>query len=198
MTQWITDLVDRMGYAGIALLMFLENIFPPIPSEVIMPMAGFAASDGRLNIVLVLASGLAGTISGAFFWYMVGRWVSDERLRRWADRHGRWITLSGGDIGRLEDWFGRHCRWAVPVAHVVPGLRTLISIPAGIFAMPPLRFLLLTVLGAGLWTGTLGLAGYWLGKSFGAVERYLGPLSGAILVAMLIYYLWRVIRFKRR
>lgn len=196
MTGWITGLVESMGYAGIALLMFLENIFPPIPSELIMPMAGFAASEGRLNIIAVLASGLAGTLAGAFFWYSVGRWMSEERLRRWADRHGRWITLSGTDIGDLEDRFCRHRHWAVPVAHVIPGLRTLISIPAGIFEMPLARFLMLTALGAGLWTSVLGIAGYWLGKEFEAIERYLGPASTAIMIAMLAWYLWRVARFK--
>jgi membrane protein DedA with SNARE-associated domain len=196
MTGWITDLVESMGYAGIALLMFLENIFPPIPSELIMPMAGFAASEGRLDIIAVLASGLAGTLAGALFWYSVGRWMSEERLRRWADHHGRWITLSDDDIRDLEDRFCRHRLWAVPVAHVIPGLRTLISIPAGIFEMPIARFLGLTALGAGLWTSVLGIAGYWLGREFEAIERYLGPVSTAIMTAMLAYYLWRVVRFK--
>jgi membrane protein DedA with SNARE-associated domain len=91
MTDWITGLIERMGYLGIALLMFLENLFPPLPSEVIMPMAGFTAAGAELNIVGVLAAGIAGTLAGALFWYGVAKRLGEERLKRWADRHGRWI-----------------------------------------------------------------------------------------------------------
>lgn len=197
MDSWITDLIESMGYAGIALLMFLENIFPPIPSELIMPLAGFTASKGELSLPLVLLAGTGGTVAGALFWYGVARWMGEERLRRIADRHGRWITLSSEDIDKLEDWFQRHDRWAVPAAHVVPGLRTLISIPAGIFAMHPMRFLLLTALGAGAWNGALAGAGYALGAKFDAIERWLGPASTAIMAMILAYYVWRVIRFRK-
>ncbi|ALJ13445.1 DedA family protein [Sphingopyxis macrogoltabida] len=196
MTDWITDLVETMGYAGIVLLMFLENVFPPIPSEVIMPLAGFGAADGRYSLPLVIAAGLAGTLLGALFWYMIARRIGDERLRRWADRHGRWITLSGDDIARIERWFCRHGTWAVPLAHLIPGLRTLISIPAGIFAMPPARFLLLSALGAGVWTAALAIAGYLLAERFEGVETWVGPVSTAIMAALFAYYVWRVIRFK--
>jgi len=176
--------------------MFLENVFPPIPSEVIMPLAGFGAADGQYSLVFVIAAGLAGTMLGALFWYSLARKVGDARLRRWADRHGRWITLSGDDIAALEKWFCRHGTWAVPLAHLVPGLRTLISIPAGIFAMPLPRFLALTALGAGVWTGALAAAGYILGERFAGVEKYMGPVSTAIMAALLALYVWRVIRFR--
>jgi membrane protein DedA with SNARE-associated domain len=196
-TDWITGLIEQMGYFGIALLMFLENLFPPLPSEVIMPMAGFTASDGELNIVGVLIAGTVGTLAGALFWYTVARKLGEDRLRRWADRHGRWITLSPEDIDKLDGWFERHSRWAVPVGHLVPGIRTLISIPAGIFGMGLARFILLTVLGAGAWTSALGLAGYVLGSRFDQVDRYLGPASTAIMGAILLWYLYRVATFKR-
>ncbi|MHA6767777.1 DedA family protein [Sphingobium ummariense] len=196
MNDWITEFVESMGYAGIALLMFLENVFPPIPSEVIMPLAGFSASEGRLSLAGVLLSGTAGTLAGAIFWYALARSLGETRLRRWAERHGRWLTMDDDDIGKLDTWFCRHGRWAVPAAHVVPGLRTLISIPAGIFAMPGGRFMILSILGAGLWNGMLGLAGYGLGEHFGEVDRYLGPASTAIMAALIGYYAWRVIRFK--
>jgi membrane protein DedA with SNARE-associated domain len=196
-TDWITGLIEQMGYFGIALLMFLENLFPPLPSEVIMPMAGFTASKGNLNIVGVLVAGTLGTLSGALFWYTVARKLGEERLRHWADRHGRWITLSPEDIDQLDDWFDRHSRWAVPIGHLVPGIRTLISIPAGIFGMGVTRFILLTVLGAGVWTSALGVAGYVLGSQFDQVDRYLGPASTAIMGAILVWYLYRVATFKR-
>ncbi len=197
MTEWITGLIERMGYLGIALLMFLENLFPPLPSEVIMPMAGYTASDGNLSIVGVLAAGTVGTLAGALFWFTVARKLGEERLRRWAERHGRWITLSPGDIDKLDAWFDAHSRWAVPVGHLVPGIRTLISIPAGIFGMGLTRFVLLTALGAGAWTSALGLAGYVLGSRFDQVDRYLGSASTAIMGAILLLYLYRVVTFKR-
>lgn len=161
-----------------------------------MPLAGFGAADGRYSLPLVIAAGLVGTLLGALFWYMIARRIGDERLRRWADRHGRWITLSGDDIARIERWFCRHGTWAVPLAHLIPGLRTLISIPAGIFAMPPTRFLLLSALGAGVWTAALAIAGYVLAERFEGVETWVGPVSTAIMAALFAYYVWRVIRFK--
>lgn len=197
MTDWITGLIEKMSYFGIALLMFLENLFPPLPSEVIMPMAGFTSSKGELNIVGVLVAGTLGTLMGALFWYAVTRRLGEDRLRRWADRHGRWITLSPEDIDKLEDWFERHSRWAVPVGHLIPGIRTLVSIPAGIFGMGVTRFILLTLLGAGAWTSALGLAGYILGSQFEQVDKYLGPVSTGIMAAILAWYLYRVATFKR-
>ncbi|WP_315760512.1 DedA family protein [Sphingomonas sp. Y38-1Y] len=197
MTEWITDLIEQSGYPGIMLLMFLENLFPPLPSEVIMPMAGFTASKGELSIVGVLIAGTAGTVAGAIFWYTVARWLGEERLKNWADRHGRWITLHPREIDRIDDWFDRHSRWAVPLGHLVPGIRTLISIPAGLFGMKPPTFVLLTTLGAGAWTSALGLAGYILGAKFDSVERYMGPASTAIMAGIALYYLYRVVTFRR-
>ncbi|MGF7156234.1 DedA family protein [Novosphingobium gossypii] len=196
MTDWITQMIEDMGYLGIALLMFLENVFPPLPSEVIMPMAGYTASEGKLSLAGVLIAGTAGTLLGACFWYSVARRLGDERLKRWARRHGRWITLSPRQIGGLEKGFERHNRWAVPLGHLVPGVRTLISIPAGIFRMSLARFVFLTVLGGGIWTTALGASGYALGRQFDEIDRYLGPASTAIMSLILIVYLYRVIRFR--
>jgi membrane protein DedA with SNARE-associated domain len=197
MTDWITELLESGGYLGVALLMFLENLFPPIPSEVIMPMAGFTASKGELNIVGVLAAGTVGTLAGALFWYTVAKWLGEDRLKQLADRHGRWITMDAAEVDRIDDWFDRHSRWAVPLGHLVPGIRTLISIPAGLFGMNLPRFALLTTLGAGAWTSALGLIGYALGSRYDSVERYLGPASTAIMGVILIYYIWRVATFRR-
>jgi membrane protein DedA with SNARE-associated domain len=189
-------MIEDMGYLGIALLMFLENVFPPMPSEVIMPMAGYTASEGTLSLPGVLVAGTAGTLGGACFWYIVARTLGDERIKRLARRHGRWITLSPTQIDDLEQRFQRHSRWAVPLGHLVPGIRTLISIPAGIFGMEAGRFLLLTTLGAGVWTSALGIAGYALGSKFDEIDRYLGPASTAIMAAILITYIYRVATFR--
>ena len=198
MTDWITRLIEQMGYAGIALLMFLENLFPPIPSEVIMPLAGYTASDGRLAIAGVIAAGTIGTLAGALFWYGVARRIGPDRLKRWAERHGRWITLGPEEVDRLDRWFDRHHAWAIPLGHLVPGVRTLISIPAGFSGMGPGRFALLTLVGAGGWTAALAGAGYMLGRRFDQVDRYLGPASTAIMAAILVAYVYRVVAFGRR
>jgi membrane protein DedA with SNARE-associated domain len=197
MTEWITDLIEKTGYPAIAFLMFLENLFPPLPSEVIMPMAGFTASRGELSIAGVLIAGTIGTLAGALFWFFVARWLGEERLKKLADRYGRWITLHPREIDRIDDWFDRHSRWAVPIGHLVPGIRTLISIPAGLFGMKLPAFVLLTTLGAGAWTSALGLAGYILGAKFDSVERWMGPVSTAIMAAIAIYYVYRVMTFRR-
>lgn len=197
MTEWITNLVEQLGYLGIALLMFLENLFPPLPAEVIMPMAGFTAARGELHIIGVLLSGTAGTLAGALFWYGIARKLGEERLKRWADRHGRFITMSGDDIAKINHWFDRRAGWAVPLGHLVPGIRTLISIPAGIFRMGVPRFIFLTLLGAGAWTSALGLAGYALGSRYEDVERYVGPASTAIIAAIALWYIYRFVTFDR-
>lgn len=186
-----------MGYFGIALLMFLENVFPPLPSEVIMPMAGFTASQGKLALPGILIAGTLGTTAGAIFWYIIARWTGAERLKRWTGRHGRWITLSAEHIAALEERFRKSSGWAVPIGHLVPGIRTLISIPAGVFRMRPVRFLLLTLLGAGTWTSLLGVAGFLLGDKFDQVDRYMGPAGTLIMIFIAIAYFYRVATFNK-
>lgn len=163
-----------------------------------MPLAGYAAADGRTSLPLVIAAGVAGTCAGAGCWYGLGRWLGEERLTQWARRHGRWITLSPNDIEWLDRWFEKHGGWAIPVGHLLPGIRTLVSIPAGVFAMRPLRFAVLTILGSGIWTGTLAMAGWWLGQNFSSVERWLGPVSTTIMAAILLIYIYRVITFRAK
>ncbi|PNU06000.1 DedA family protein [Novosphingobium guangzhouense] len=196
MTEWITDIVERMGYWAIGLLMLLENVFPPIPSEGIMPLAGYTAADGGLNIILVIICGTIGTVTGAAFWWWLAGKCGERRLKKLADRHGRWLTLSANEIDHVDAWFDRHGSWAIPVAHIIPGLRTLISIPAGVFGTPFPRFLILTTLGSAVWNSLLAGAGYFLGRQFSAVDRYLGPAGLTIMAAVLLYYVYRVITFK--
>src|SRR5687768_13383192 len=105
MFDWITAIVERTGYLGIALLMFVENVFPPIPSELIMPLAGFTAARGDLDIVLVVVAGTAGSLLGATLWYGVGKWIGPERLKRWTAAHGRWFTVSPDEVDRASKWF---------------------------------------------------------------------------------------------
>ena len=120
MFDWITGLVERTGYLGIALLMLAENVFPPIPSELIMPMAGFTAARGALNMVGVVVAGTVGSLAGVLLWYYIGRWIGLERLKRWAAKHGRWLTISPEEVDEAAAWFDRHCGKAVLIGRLIP------------------------------------------------------------------------------
>jgi membrane protein DedA with SNARE-associated domain len=193
----ITGLVEQTGYLGIALLMLAENLFPPIPSELIMPLAGFAAARGELGMVGVVAAGTAGALAGALFWYHVGRRVGLERLKRWAAGHGRWLTVSPDDVDRAAAWFDRHGGAAVLVGRLVPAVRTLISVPAGVAGMALPRFLACSAVGTALWTALLAVTGYLLGEQHQKVGDYLDPVSNAILALLALGYLYRVATFRR-
>lgn len=196
MGGWVTGTIHSMGYFGVVWLTFLENVFPPIPSELIMPLAGYLVSQERMTLLGATAAGTAGSVLGALLLYGVGRKLGEERLKRFADRHGRWLTLSPGDIDRASKWFARRGIWAVFVCRLIPGLRSLISIPAGIHGMPLGRFVLVTALGTAIWTGALVFAGDRLGENFERIGRWLDPITYAVLGVLVVWYLWRVVRFK--
>lgn len=196
MFEWITGFVEQNGYLGIALLMLLENVFPPIPSELIMPMAGYTAAQGHLNLALVIIAGAIGTVSGALFWYFVGRWVGCERIRSFARRHGRWLTISADEVDLARDWFRRHCGKAVFIGRLVPTIRTLISIPAGIAGMELPKFLIYTTAATLIWIGMLAGAGYLLGSRYEDVSHWLNPVSNVITGGLLGLYLYRVVTYR--
>ncbi len=196
MFEWIVDIVSRSGYLGVAFLMFLENVFPPIPSELIMPMAGFAAARGSLNLVLVIVAGVVGSMLGALPWYYAGKLLGAERLQRWADHHGRWLTVSARDVDAASSWFGRHGGTAVFLGRLVPGVRTLISVPAGIARMALLPFLAFSALGTLLWTGLLAGAGYLLEGQYATVADYVDPVSKVIVAGTVAAYLYRLVRHR--
>lgn len=197
MFDWIIELLEQTGYLGIAFLMFLENLFPPIPSELIMPSAGFQASQGNLHIVGVVAAGTAGSLLGALFWYWVGRLAGEDRLKGWARRHGRWLTLTPKDIDKADDWFDRHNTLAVFLGRLLPTIRTLISIPAGLFEMRPGPFLLWSGLGTTIWSSALATAGYLLGDNYHAVSGYMNPVANVIIAAIVLAYLYRVVTWRK-
>ena len=198
MFDWITSLVQQTGYLGIALLMLAENVFPPIPSELIMPLAGFTAARGELSIVWVVVAGTIGSIAGALLWYYIGRWIGAERLKRWSERHGRWLTMSPRDVDRAQAAFARRGAVAVLVGRLVPAVRTLISVPAGIVAMPLPSFLFWTGLGTAAWTALLAGLGYVLEIQYAVVADYVNPISNVVVGALVVGYVWRVATFGRR
>jgi membrane protein DedA with SNARE-associated domain len=196
MFDWITGFVRQAGYVGVFLLMLAENVVPPIPSELIMPLAGFAAARGHLSIPLVVLAGTAGSLLGALFWYVLGRRLGLERLKRLAARHGRWLTLSPDDVARADDWFGRHGGKAVFLGRLVPTVRTLISVPAGINGMPLPSFLAWSALGTLMWTALLAGAGFLLQSQYELVADYLNPASTVLIALIVAWYLYRVATFR--
>jgi len=196
MLEWITGLMNSMGYFGVALLMFLENVFPPIPSELIMPLAGYIVTQGKLSFVGVVLAGTIGSVVGALPLYYVGKMVGQQRLKTWADKYGRWLTVSGEELDKTKAWFDKRGGVAVLICRLVPGVRSLISIPAGINEMNLGVFLLYTTIGAGVWSALLATAGKLLGNNFKQVDKFLGPASYVILGALVIVYIVRIIRHK--
>ena len=197
MDSWITSTVESLGYVGVAFLMFLENLFPPIPSELIMPMSGYVASQGRLSLAGVIVAGTIGSVLGAIWWYYVARWLGEERLKAVARRYGRWITFSPREVDKADDWFDRYGGWVVFFGRLIPTVRTLVAIPAGLFEMPFGRYLLLTTAGSAIWTGALAIVGHWLGSEYAEIAHYIDPFAFAVLVTIVSLYLFRVVTFNR-
>ncbi len=198
MFDWISGVIDQMGYLGIAVLMFAENVFPPIPSELIMPLAGFNAARGTMNFWGVLSAGVAGSLAGAILWYWIGRKVKARRIRRLAARHGRWLTVSPDEFDSAQGWFDRHGGMAVFLGRLIPTVRTFISVPAGLLPMPLGTFLAYTTIGTTLWTAFLTGAGYLLESQYERVQAWLNPVSTAVVVGLVAFYLWRVATYRRR
>lgn len=198
MNSWIGSVIERLGSAGVALLMALENVFPPIPSEVIMPLAGYTASQGELSLWLVITMGTLGTVVGTLPWYGIARWVGTERVNAWVDRHGHWLTVERRELERAERWFARRGRWMVGLGRLVPGIRTLISVPAGFCAMPLPSYLFYSSLGSLAWTALLAYLGSLLGKNYERVAGYVDPIAWTVLAAVFASYLVRLARMRRR
>lgn len=199
MTDWIRNLIEQLGPLGVALLMIIENVFPPIPSELVMPLAGYLAAreGGGGHLALTVAAGSAGSLLGTLAWYYAGRALTLERVKRLAAAHGRWLTVAPEDVGRAERWYRRHGAKSVLLGRMIPAIRTLVSLPAGIFCMPLGRFLLLSGIGTVLWTGLLAGAGFALEDRYTTVERWLSPVGNGIFAVLVAWYAYRVVTFRR-
>jgi membrane protein DedA with SNARE-associated domain len=196
--DWVISIMEDGGYLMVAAMMFLENVFPPIPSELVMPLAGYTAQQGHMNIWLVVLFGTLGSLAGALFWYYVGLWLGCERLKRFAGRHGRLLTLTPDEIDQADAWFDKHGAGAVFFGRLIPTVRTFISVPAGLSDMTLRRFLVYTTAGTAVWTAALGFAGWYLGGQYEVVETYLSPVSNVIAAVIVLAYAYRVITFQPR
>ena len=196
MDDWIIRLVNDTGYWGVGLLMFLETVFPPVPSEVIMTVAGVSAARGNVNFGGVVASGTAGAMLGNYLWFLLAIKFGKDRLQRFLEKHGRWLTLHWSEVERGQALFTKYGSTIVLIARMLPTFRSLISIPAGIFKMSHRRFLVFSAIGTAGWSAALAGAGYVLGSQFADVEKILGPLSTVIIALIVLGYFWRLWRWK--
>ena len=196
MTDWIIQTISELGYLGIFLVMLAESIFPPIPSELIIPFAGFAAANGDLNLFGVLAAATIGAVVGMLPWYFAGRLFGLERVRYLADRFGRVMAFNADEIDLAVGWFRRFGPIIVLFGRLVPLIRTLISIPAGLSRMSLPVFLLASTSGALIWNTFLTLAGYILHEHYEVIEVVLDPLSYIVLGLVVVLYLLKVATWK--
>ena len=196
MEDWIIRLVEWGHYWGVALLMLLETVFPPVPSEVIMTVAGVSAARGNMSLWGTIAAGTAGAMLGNWLWYWLAIKFGEARMHVFIDRYSRWLTLDWAEIERGHGLFRKHGPIIVLVARMLPTLRSLISIPAGLFGMSLRRFLVFSTIGTAGWSAALACAGYFLGSQFDDIEKWLGPLSTVIMVGILGTYVWRLARWK--
>lgn len=196
MAEWIIDFVQRGGYWGIALLMLLENVFPPIPSELVLPFAGYVAATGKLSPGGVLAASVAGSLLGAVAWYWIGRRMGADRLQDFARRHGRLLTVTPDELERAQRWFRRHGAASVGFGRMAPAVRSLISVPAGISCMSPARFLAFSALGTTAWNVLLLAVGYVLESRYEQAKEVTEWVTRGVLAVLVASYLWRVLRYR--
>ncbi len=194
MSDWIIDLIDGSRYWGIALLMFLENIFPPLPSEMIMGIGGVRAGQGRMDMLPLLFAGTIGSTLGNYCWFLAGRVLGLKGLHRIVSRFGRWLTIEWDDVRAINEWFRRYGEVIVFAMRFMPAFRTMVSVPAGIFGMGHRRFLAWTLAGTFIWNLLIAGAGYYLGSSISGIDDYLGPATTAALLAVALWYVIRLVR----
>lgn len=198
MLDWIVNTITALGYWGIALLMFLENVFPPLPSEVIMPLAGFSVTRGELKLSYVVLAGIIGSVLGTLPWYYLGSAFGLRGVEKLAHQYGKYLTISAEDVGKAKRWFDRRGNWATCCGRLVPGIRTYISVPAGISKMSILTYFLYSTLGTTVWVGMLAYLGYLLGSNYTQVAEFISSISRAIIVGLSIAFVVWIVKRKQR
>lgn len=196
MADFVRQWIESAGYWGVAFLMFLETVFPPIPSEVIMSLSGLQAQRGTMTLWGAILAGTCGAMAGNTVWYVIARALGVDRFRPIVERFGRVLTLDWKEVARADSFFDRYDRWFVCFGRMVPTIRSLVSVPAGLFGMPLVPFLVWSTLGTLGWTAALATAGFVLGRNYEDVDKYLGPVSTGVIVVLVLWYLFRVITWK--
>lgn len=196
MDELIIRAIEQGGYFGIFVLMVIENVFPPIPSEVIMGVGGIAVARGSMEFWPLLLVGTAGSTLGNYVWFLVGDRLGYRRLEPLVHRWGRWLTMTWPDVERATAFFQRHGQWVVFAMRFSPFLRTMISLPAGLTHMRHGRFLCFTFAGAAVWNALLIVGGHWLASYVTAMHGVIGPATAAMVAIAVLIWLWRVLRWK--
>jgi membrane protein DedA with SNARE-associated domain len=190
LTNWAKDIVESWGYFGVFLMIVLENVFPPIPSEAILPLAGFLAAEGDFWLPWVILAATLGAVVGALILYYLAYAFGDRRVRGLIERYGKWFAISVNDLDTANSWFDRHGYKAVCLCRMVPIVRSIVSLPAGLRQMPLVPFILYTALGSGFWNTLLILLGYWLGRNWEQVGHVIDYVEYPIYLAIVLAVIW--------
>ncbi len=196
MAEWILNLIEQGGYWGIALLMFIENVFPPIPSELIMGVGGIAVARGTMTFWPLLIAGTIGSTLGNYLWFLLGDRWGYQRLEPFVARWGRWLTMRWSDVEDASAFFQRHGQWVVFLMRFSPFLRTMISLPAGLSHMKHWKFLIFTFAGAAVWNTLLIYGGKWLAAYFDKMHEVASGVIIGLAVVAIAAWLWRVWRWQ--
>lgn len=192
MEAWILNIMQQLGYLGIALLMFLDNIFPPIPSEIIMPSAGYTASQGELILLGVILSGSAGSIVAALILYWLGRKIPQPKLFALVENYGKYLSIKAQDVEKALCWFEQYGHYVVFFGRMIPAVRSLISIPAGMSRMHFGKFVFFTSLGTLIWTGFLAYIGFYFGENKALMHSLINRIGWILLVFLVIYIVYKL------
>ena len=198
LTDWIISIMEQLGYLGIALLMFLDNVFPPIPSELIMPSAGFTASQGQLLLSGVIIAGCIGSLFAAAVLYGVGRLIPHAKLFQWVDLYGKYLFIKTTDVETSLEWFEKHGHKIVFFGRMIPAVRSLISIPAGMSRMPFWKFMLYSGLGTIIWTTFLACIGFYFGNNPELMHQIFSRVGYIIITVVIALVLWRIYIKKKK
>ena len=182
LATWVQDVIEQLGYLGVALLVVLENVFPPIPSEIVLPFAGFVAQRGSDSVVLMILAATVGSVIGALIMYWIAAVIGDERLHAFTRKFGKWVQIREADLTRAEEWFDRHAVSAVLVGRCVPLIRSVVSIPAGFRRMKLIPYITYTFLGSLVWNIALVGAGAILGENWERVEPVVAAFQWIVIV----------------
>ena len=198
--DWVLSIMEQLGYLGIAFLMFLDNVFPPIPSEIIMPSAGYSASLGQHTLLGVIIAGCIGSLLAAAVLYWVGYKFKHETIFRFVDQYGKYFFTTTDDVKKALIWFEKHGHRIVFFGRMIPAMRSIISIPAGMCRMPFWKFMLFSSLGTIIWTTFLACVGFFFGENQALMTKIFSQASYIILVivlVVLIFILYRKYQQKR-
>jgi membrane protein DedA with SNARE-associated domain len=194
LTEWATDVLDALGYLGVALLVALENVFPPIPSEVVLGLAGYTAARGDAWVGGMIIAATIGSVVGAWILYGLSAAIGPVRLRAVIIRYGSWIGFGEADLDKAESWFDRRSKVAVLVCRCIPLVRSLISIPAGFRRMPFAIFTLFTLIGSLVWNAVIIIAGYSLAEQWEKVLDYTEPFQTVVMVIVILLVIALIVR----